>query len=230
MRYRALATDYDNTLAEAGKVEPATLEALRRARQSGRKLILVTGRELRDLQGVFPELAVFDRVVAENGAVLFDPASRAQTQLSSPVPGNLSAMLREKGVPFSQGRVILGTEMDYLRAVSAAIERLQLDVHIVLNKGSVMVLPDSVDKLTGLQRALNDIQVPLENVVGIGDAENDRAFLSACGCAVAVANALPEIRDVAAIVTDLPVGRGVVELIDQLLANDLALDALRRGH
>jgi len=54
MYFMALASDYDGTLAEDGRVAPATLEALDLLRQSGRKLILVTGRELPDLQEVFP--------------------------------------------------------------------------------------------------------------------------------------------------------------------------------
>lgn len=64
------ATDYDGTLATDGHVHDATKDALKRLRTSGRKLILVTGRELDDLQRTFPELDLFDYVVAENGAVL----------------------------------------------------------------------------------------------------------------------------------------------------------------
>ena len=67
MHYLALATDYDGTLAEDGHVTDVTLDALHRLRASGRKLLLVTGRELPELQNAFPELAVFDCVVAENG-------------------------------------------------------------------------------------------------------------------------------------------------------------------
>ena len=62
MRYRVLACDYDGTLARHGHVEAATLDALKRLKESGRKLILVTGRELPDLFNIFkgpPE--IFDR-------------------------------------------------------------------------------------------------------------------------------------------------------------------------
>ena len=50
-----LASDYDGTLAFQGKVDSHTLAALDRLLGSGRKLILVTGRELNDLKSVFPE-------------------------------------------------------------------------------------------------------------------------------------------------------------------------------
>ncbi len=58
-------------------------------------------------------------------------------------------------------------------------------------------------------------------VVGVGDAENDHAFLSICGCAVAVANALPALKQHADIVTTEDHGRGAEELIKRLLDNDL---------
>jgi HAD superfamily hydrolase (TIGR01484 family) len=73
MRYFALACDYDGTLAHHGRVDAATVSALERLRASGRKLVMVTGRDLEDLLHVFPEVHLFDRIVAENGWLLYDP-------------------------------------------------------------------------------------------------------------------------------------------------------------
>jgi HAD superfamily hydrolase (TIGR01484 family) len=75
MYFIALALDYDGTLAEHGIVDQKTLNALRRFKETGRKLILVTGRELADLKRVFQEFDLFGRVVAENGALLYTPAT-----------------------------------------------------------------------------------------------------------------------------------------------------------
>jgi hypothetical protein len=44
-----LALDYDNTIATDGSVADSTARALRRIRESGRKLVLVTGRIISDL-------------------------------------------------------------------------------------------------------------------------------------------------------------------------------------
>jgi hypothetical protein len=60
------------------------------------------------------------------------------------------------------------------------------------------------------------------NTVGVGDAENDQALLSLCGCGVAVANALPLLKECADFVTKGDRGAGVVELIDMLISSDLA--------
>ena len=73
---RALACDYDETLAFHGRVEASTVEALVRLRASGVKFILVTGRQLGDLLSVCMEIRLFDRVVAENGALIYRPSAR----------------------------------------------------------------------------------------------------------------------------------------------------------
>ena len=87
----ALATDYDGTLAEDGVVEPVTLDAIRLLKESGRRAILVTGRELPDLLRVFGEIACFDLVVAENGALLYDPATGEESVLGAEPPAIFSS-------------------------------------------------------------------------------------------------------------------------------------------
>src|SRR5881628_3234613 len=110
MRYLALACDYDGTIAHHGKVDRQTMAALERVRSSGRKLLLVTGRELDDLISVFPRLDLFDRVVAENGALLYRPAARQQRALAEPPPDAFFDRLRRAGVrPLSRGKVIVAT-------------------------------------------------------------------------------------------------------------------------
>ena len=47
-------------------------------------------------------------------------------------------------------------------------------------------------------------------------------FCAACGCAVAVANALPMVKADAEIVTSAPRGAGVVETVRRILEDDLA--------
>jgi hypothetical protein len=84
-----------------------------------------------------------------------------------------------------------------------------------------MVLPAGVNKATGLETALRKLGLSRHEVVGIGDGENDHSFLERCECAVAVANAAPSIKEVAAFVTRGADGDGVTELIDELIANDL---------
>ena len=221
MRYLALATDYDGTLATDGAVDGETVAALRRLAATGRKLILVTGRQLQDVLRVFPDTMLFDAVVAENGAVLYRPASRETRVLASPPSSEFVEALQRRGVtPLWQGQVVVATVQPNETAVIDVIREFGLDLQVILNKGSVMVLPASVDKATGLRSALDELALSPENVVGIGDAENDQAFLTACGCGVAVANALDALKAGAKHVTRGEAGAGVREVIDGLIAED----------
>ena len=191
MRIHALATDYDGTLARAGVVAKQTRAALERVRASGRRVILVSGRELDDLTAVYPDLTDFDMVVAENGAVLFDPVRQEATTLAEPPPAALTDALKQRKVPFSTGRVIIATEQPHEVELLQAIRDLGLEWEVVFNKGSVMGLPSGTNKSSGLLTALERLGISAHNVAGIGDAENDHSFLRLCEIAVAVGNALP---------------------------------------
>lgn len=222
MQYILLATDYDGTLAHDGVVDTATLSALDRLRASGRKLVLVTGRHLPDLTKVFPQLDLFDRVVVENGGVFYCPKSGKEKLLCEPPNPRFLELLRERDVPFTAGRTVVATWRPHDTVMLSAIRDLGLDLHVIFNKESVMVLPSGVDKRTGLQAALRELRISPSNVVGVGDAENDLPFLRMSGLSAAVANALPSVKKEADVVLDKPRGEGVINLIDALLSDDLS--------
>ncbi|MBI3949746.1 MAG: HAD-IIB family hydrolase [Acidobacteria bacterium] len=164
----------------------------------------------------------FERVVAENGALLYQPASREVKLLGERPPEEFVARLRERNVePLSVGRVIVATWHPHETTMLEVIRELGLELQVIFNKGAVMVLPSGVNKATGLMSALTELGLSPHNIVGIGDAENDHAFLSLCECSVAVANALPMLKDRADFVTTGDHGSGVIELIDMLVDSDL---------
>lgn len=230
MYLQALATDYDGTIADHGAVSEKTIAALQEVKDSGRKLILVTGRELPDLQRVFDRLDLFDIAVLENGALLYFPQSGEERPIGEPPSPAFVAALEKRGVtPLSVGRTIVATWEPHQQAVLEAITELQLELQIIFNKGAVMVLPSGINKASGLAAALEVLELSPHNVVGIGDAENDHAFLRACGCSAAVANALAAVKDTADFVTHGARGAGVEELIAQIIADDEDLAALPRN-
>src|SRR5881296_3431620 len=223
MRYHALACDYDGTIAWDGEVSEDTILSLQEVRKSGRKLILVTGRELDDLIKVFPRIDVFDRVVAENGALLYRPATREERPLAQRPPDEFWQQLIKRGADrVSVGRVIVATWRPHEKTAVELIRDLGLELQVIFNKGAVMILPSGVNKATGLEAALLELGLSPHNCVGVGDAENDHAFIRVCECGVAVANALPLVQERADWVTPSRNGQGCVELIDKLVANDLA--------
>ena len=222
MRYFCLISDYDGTLAHDGQVTESTLQALQRVKASGRKLVLATGRELPELLRVFPETSLFDLAVVENGALLYNPATGEKRLLAEPPPAAFVEELRRRGVtPLSVGECIVATWHPHETEVLEVIRLMGLELQVIFNKDAVMILPSGINKGTGLKVALDELGLSTHNTVGVGDAENDHAFLGICECSAAVGNALPILKERADVVTEKTHGAGVEEIIEQLLADDL---------
>lgn len=229
MRYLALASDYDGTLAHDSHVSEETWAAIERLKASGRKFILVTGREMPELESVFPKHALCDAIVAENGALIRYPAEGREEVVGEPPPEAFMTQVMQRGVqPFSCGKVIFATWRPHESIVLDVIQTLGLEYQIIFNKRAVMVLPSGTNKATGLARALKRLKIAPASVVGVGDAENDHAFLESCGVAAAVENALPTLKERCDLVLARDHGAGVEELVDRLLANDLENLGVRR--
>ncbi len=228
MRFLALATDYDGTIATDGRMSPATVAAIERLRMSGRRVLLVTGRRVSDLVTVCPHLLLFDYVVAENGALVYEPRTRESTLLAKAPPPEFSRRLAALGVePLEVGEVIVATWTPHQNAVIQAIQELGLELQLIFNRTAIMVLPAGVNKATGLYFALRKLGLSPHEVVSVGDSENDHSLFDLSACSVAVANAVPSIRAAATFVTKGEEGQGVAELIGELIANDLSC---RQGH
>jgi hydroxymethylpyrimidine pyrophosphatase-like HAD family hydrolase/energy-coupling factor transporter ATP-binding protein EcfA2 len=222
LRYFCLISDYDGTLAHDGLVTASTLEALKRVKASGRKLVLATGRELPELLRVFPETSLFDLAVVENGALLYNPATGEKRLLAEPPPAAFVEKLRRRGVkPLSVGECIVATWHPHETEVLGVIRSMGLELQVIFNKDAVMILPSGINKGTGVKAALDELGLSTHNTLGVGDAENDHAFLGICECSVAVGNALQVLKERADVVTSRTHGGGVEEIIEQLLADDL---------
>lgn len=220
-RWSVLASDFDGTLATAGQVPAEALAAVARFRAGGGLFVLVTGRRLPELFEVFPETdQVADRVVAENGGVLYDPAHPPEVVLTVSPPDDLKRVLVESGVVDVEiGDVLVSASRDDEIAVRRAAHRLShtWPCQVVPNRDRVMLMPAGVDKGTGLAAAVATLGLTLKDVLAIGDGENDVALLRAAGLGVAVADAVPALQAHADLLTRAAASAGVVEAIDCLL-------------
>ena len=218
MDYQTLAMDYDGTIATQGKVEQSTYLALKRWQETGRKLIMVTGRRLDNLYDIFPEVSTFDCIVAENGALISFPTDNKTILLGETPPNSLIEALQKRQVePLFIGQSIISTWVHNSQITAEVIAELGLSWQANLNKHTVMLLPKGVDKYSGLKTALSQMDLTPEQIVGVGDGENDLPLLKLCGLSVSVANALPMLKDCSDWIMTQNSGDGVAELIDKLL-------------
>jgi HAD superfamily hydrolase (TIGR01484 family) len=223
MRFFALAAGFDGTLARNGRYDERCVEALRALAATGRKLILVTARELRELLEIFPEARIFDFIVAENGAVMHRSATRESEILAQAPSEILLQELRRRGVePLFVGSSAIKTAIHNEGEARAAIEKLQLDCQLVINDRSLIILPAGVNKASGVREALRELGLSPHNLAVIGDAQNDLAMFQLAEHSVAVQNADPLLKQCADRTTRGAYCDGFLEFCRDLMDSDLS--------
>ena len=187
MKFSVLVVDFDGTIAKDDVLDPDVRRAIGELRAQGIVVVLATGRVLEDLQRVAGDLHFVDAVVAENGAVVAFPDSGYSTTIGQPPPEHLLTALRQEGVRFDAGRVVVEADANDALRILSIIRRLELPLVLAFNRGRLMVLPQTISKATGVRQALTILRLSPHNAVAIGDAENDHELLQSCEVGLAVA-------------------------------------------
>ena len=229
MHISVIATDFDGTISQGDQLAPEAGRALRRWRESGRFAVLVSGRPFEFLHDLQKREQAFDLIVAENGAVLYNPQSDEMRLPFGEVPGAVLDMLTELGVPLWRGIAIAGTTTRYDDAVWVASRELGLPVHVEINRSEVMLLPPGVSKGAGLRNLFRSEGLSTRNLVAFGDAENDLSLLQAAEVKVAVATAVESLAKLADYVTPEKGPSGVAAFIERYLLAGEAFDFAVRG-
>jgi hydroxymethylpyrimidine pyrophosphatase-like HAD family hydrolase len=186
MRFLAMALDYDGTIAQNDMLDDRVRESIARLRAQNIIVLIVTGRILSDLERVAGDLHFVDAVVAENGAVMAFPDSGYSKILGDPPPVSLLEALRIERIAFKAGQSILEADANDASRLLAILQRLELPLALLFNRGRVMAQPQAISKATGLREAFKILRLSPHNAVAIGDAENDHELLRSCELGVAV--------------------------------------------
>jgi HAD superfamily hydrolase (TIGR01484 family) len=226
--FRAVALAYDGTLTQGARPDPEVLTAVGEIRRDGRKVVLVTGRIFAELCEVFPDCSDhFDLIVAENGAVVV--AARLTMPLVTAVPTKIDRILRNRGIPFRRGEVIVATHTVHEAEIRDVLNHCSLDCHLLQNRGELMLIPAGISKAVGLRYALLQLGISPHSTIAVGDAENDLAMLEICEVAVAVENAVASVKERADVVLTEPGGNGVVRFLREVaLEGEMRLRRRRR--
>jgi hydroxymethylpyrimidine pyrophosphatase-like HAD family hydrolase len=231
MHISVIAVDFDGTVSKGDELAPEAGRALRRWRESGRVAVLVSGRSFAFLRALQKREQAFDLIVAENGAVLYDPHSDEMRLPFGQVPADLVDRLTELGIPLWRGIAIAGTRLPYDDAIWVASRELGLPVHVETNRNEVMLLPPGASKGAGLRNLLRTEGLSPRNVVAFGDAENDHSLLQVAEVKIAVANAVEGLQAIADHVTSEAGPAGVANFIERHLLDAKAFDfPIRSAH
>jgi hydroxymethylpyrimidine pyrophosphatase-like HAD family hydrolase len=224
-----IATDFDGTISQGDQLAPEAGRALRRWREIGRVAALVSGRPFEFLRVLQEREQAFDLIVAENGAVLYNPHSDEMRLPFGQVPDDLVDTLARLGIPLWRGIATAGTTLPYDDAVWVASRELGLPVHVETNRNEVMLLPPGASKGAGLLHLLQNEGLSPRNLLAFGDAENDLSLLQAAEVRVAVANAVEGVKAIADHITPEIGPAGVAGFVERYLLDGRPLDFEVRG-
>lgn len=180
-------------------------------------LVIASGRRLLSLIKLLNGLIdSCDALIAENGAILYDPKKRMKIRLTSRIDA-LHKALRKSGIEAEFGEVIVSIRRsEYVRLLDI-LKQHNLDVDLIYNVDSLMVLPRGVNKGTGLKQYLKLIGINNAFIIAFGDGENDLDLFKVADVRIAVANATEELKREADFVSDLPDGKAVIDYISRKL-------------
>lgn len=214
-----IALDVDGTLFDGAGVAPAALAALRDARAAGHVVMIVTGRRADSLAHVVAEvLPLCDTIVAEDGGVLVDLATGRSELLAPRIEPELVDALRAAGVTdLDVGQVAVGAPRRFEADVRAVNERMDGTRTVLVNKGSVTLVPPGCDKGTGLLEARARLADPALEILAVGDAANDLPMFAVATIAVGVANSDDAVRATGIAITRAACGDGVAEALHRFL-------------
>ena len=215
---KILVFDFDGTLTLEGvEVPEVTISSLKRVKNLGLATLgIISGSGLNFLILEYENLSnLFSFLVAENGAVshFMDP-DKTQV-LGEDWAAKAKDVFSNVDFPMRFGTVMGATSLKYIEKVEEALRRSSLDAKIVLNKGSLAVLPPNVDKGTGVASTIEHFGSTSKiHLTCFGDGENDLALFAPADLGVAVSKSVESLKNIADVVTEKPGGLGVAEYLE----------------
>jgi hypothetical protein len=220
-KLKAIALDIGGTITdETRRVCVNAVNAIYRAENKGVPIIFVTGNVMCAAKAISILLGTTGGLVAENGGVI-------ESQGKKKILGNITEC--QKAYEFLKSKFeVKKVELSDQRVSELAIERTlpeklvketvkDFNVVVYDTKFAIHLTDPSVDKGSSLKVITNDLGIKMDEILAIGDSENDIEFLRVAGVKVAVNNADNELKDIADYITEKSYGDGVAEAIERFI-------------
>ena len=217
MRFKALAVDIDGTITDGRRrIQTVGIDALRAAEANGCPVILATGNVLPVAHGLASFLGLSGPVVAENGGVV---EYQGQMHLlgdgeeSRRAYEHIRNSLEVERLFPDRWRV---SEVALLPTVDPYEVESRLsgfDVRVVASGFAIHLMPSGHSKMNGLRKAAQLLGVSTDEILAIGDSDNDASMLAGCGMGVAVGNASIKAKKAAGMTVSGKYSEGVREAL-----------------
>ena len=220
--------DIDGTITDERRLlSLEAVNAIREAERAGIGVMLASGNILPVTLTVGSFIGITGPVIAEDGGVVHlagrghNPhvfASREKALIGYQAlrkKFGLELLLNDR-CRLSEVAIWPIKEVEALRKEAAEYGLCVQDAHF-----SYHLIEEGVNKFTGVKQALQLFYPDMgpENVMAIGDAENDLEMIQGCGIGATVASAKEKVKECADIVSSLPYGEGTAILIRSLIEN-----------
>ncbi len=201
IKYKLLATDVDGTLTDENR--ELDIDVLKFIREIRKYLLVVitTGNNLYTAELLASLIGVSkDYIIAENGGVLKlkgriivlgdkRKALKAYEYLKARVKN-------VEEVKMSSQRL---TDVALKRTIDVRILREYLknfDIKIYDTKFAIHLLDKNVDKARALEKLINHLNIKPDEVIAVGDSENDRNMLRLAGYSICIGDEIKDVADI----------------------------------
>lgn len=211
MTPKCIILDYDGTLSNNETLDQDLLEAIKKTRSTGIRVVIATGRPL----DYFPKplLEAVDGICCEEGGVLL-VGGVIKIQTNSYWTKFLGA-LEKSDVVFAKGDVLVIISQNSLDKIMSLKETKREKIEIQPYKDLFFLTPKGVNKKSGVKKILEELGIS-NGIIVVGDELNDVPLMKWATCSIAVKNAKQEIKDIADIVLDEDDGEGIKKLLTMI--------------
>lgn len=231
MTIEAIAVDIDGTITDdKRRICVSAIEALRKAESKGIPTIIVTGNVVNYAYAAEVLIGCSGGLVGENGGLVFKEGENdnaVEILVDRDFVTSAESHLKEKlGDDFdrhaSHDNMYRLTETVFYKTIEK--EKLEdalndfkhLDELEIYDSGFALHVTDKrVNKGTSLRYLCERNGINMENVMAIGDSENDEDFLREVGYRIAVGNAEDKLKEISTYVCENNFGDGVAEAIEK---------------
>ncbi len=220
-----ICTDMDRTLTDRSlRVVPAAMVALDRARKHGVRIVLATGRTPRELSRRGDFFRHFDAVIVEGGALYGDPHRLKSLSPRADLVDELALWLEKQAIPHRRGALAISVPRDANRSLRRFANVKKFNV--IPNRDRIDITLAGVDKGRALRRLVKERFADVQGRrLAFADGENDLALFQAAHYRVAVANAVPELKEQAHEILDDYGGKAVARFLGTRLLPSLEAEA-----
>lgn len=231
MAIEAIAVDIDGTITDdTRKICISAIEALRKAENAGIPTIIVTGNVVNYAYAAEVLIGCSGGIVCENGGVVFKEGENnnaVETMVERDFVTSAENHLKKKmGDLFdkhaSHDNMYRLTETVFYKTLDNQIledalkDFKYLDQLEIYDSGFALHITDKrVNKGTSLRYLCERNGINMENVMAIGDSQNDEDFLKEVGYRIAVGNAEDKLKEISTYTCEKFYGDGVAEAIEK---------------